>query len=116
VAAPSRLSRRRLIGAAVLSLLLVAPACGSGGGSGGGGGGAAAGPITLRFSWWGSDSRQQYTQKLIDQYEAAHPGITIEPDFTSFTDYWDRLATATAGGDAPDVMARWPSSTSSSRT
>jgi multiple sugar transport system substrate-binding protein len=104
VAVPSHRSRRRLIGAAVLSLLLVAPACGSGGGSGGGGGGAAAGPITLRFSWWGSDSRQQYTQKLIDQYEAAHPGITIEPDFTSFTDYWDRLATATAGGDAPDVM------------
>jgi multiple sugar transport system substrate-binding protein len=101
--APSSRRPRRLLTAAALSLLLLAPACGSGGGSGGGSG-EAAGPVTLRFSWWGSDSRQQYTQKIIDQYEAAHPGITVEPDFTGFADYWDRLATATAGGDAPDVM------------
>ena len=61
-------------------------------------------PITLRFYWWGSDSRHQYTQQLIDNYEAANPGVTIEAEFSGFDDYWDRLATATAGGDAPDVM------------
>jgi multiple sugar transport system substrate-binding protein len=91
-----------LTAGALTLLMAAATACGSGGGSGGAA--PAAGPVTLRFSWWGSDVRQQYTQKLIDQYEAANPNVKIEPDFTSFTDYWDRLATATAGGDAPDVM------------
>ncbi|MGH9209304.1 MAG: ABC transporter substrate-binding protein [Acidimicrobiales bacterium] len=67
-------------------------------------------PVTLRFSWWGSDSRHEYTQELIDLYEAENPHVTIEPEFTEFEAYLDRLSTNVAGGDAPDVIqmdARW---------
>ncbi len=82
---------------------MTAAACGGGGGAPAASG-ADDGPVTLRFYWWGSDSRHQYTQQLIEQYQAANPGVTIEAEFSGFDDYWDRLATATAGGDAPDVM------------
>jgi multiple sugar transport system substrate-binding protein len=67
-------------------------------------------PVTLRFSWWGSDSRHEYTQQLIDLYEAANEHVTIEPEFTEFESYLDRLSTSVAGGDTPDVIqmdARW---------
>ncbi|MCZ2810734.1 extracellular solute-binding protein [Modestobacter sp. VKM Ac-2979] len=94
----------------VLGLLLTTAACG--GDSGGGGGGAAAdggttredGPVSMRMSWWGSDTRHAATQELIDLYESENEGVTIEGDFTGFADYWDRLATGTAGGQAPCVM------------
>lgn len=66
--------------------------------------------VTLRFTWWGSDTRHEYTQQLIDLYETENPNVTIEPDFTEFESYLDRLATNVAGGDTPDIIqmdARW---------
>ncbi len=92
---------RRTVAAGVLALAMAATAACSGGAPPAA---AEGGPVVLRFSWWGSDVRHQYTQQLIDRYEQANPNVTIEGDFTSFSDYWDRLATATAAGDAPDVM------------
>jgi multiple sugar transport system substrate-binding protein len=105
-----RRTRLRLVGG-LLSLALGAAACG--GDSGGPGGGAAAadagttredGPVSMRFAWWGSDVRHAATQQLIDMYESKNEGVTIEGDFTGFDDYWDRLATGTAGGQAPCIM------------
>jgi multiple sugar transport system substrate-binding protein len=90
---------RRALVAAVLGIALAATACG-----GPGGGDADAGAMTLRFSWWGSNARHEYTQQLIDRFEAANPGIQVEPEFTGWDEYWDRLATTTAGGDTPDVL------------
>ncbi|MFA9444620.1 ABC transporter substrate-binding protein [Egicoccus sp. AB-alg6-2] len=60
--------------------------------------------VTLRFSWWGSDARHEDTQEVIDRFEAEHPNIKIEGEYTGWGDYWDRLATTVAGGDAPDIM------------
>jgi multiple sugar transport system substrate-binding protein len=62
------------------------------------------GNVELSFTWWGGDDRHAYTQELIDMFEAENPGITIEPIFTDFDPYWDQLATATAGGNMPDVV------------
>ncbi len=99
-------SRLGVVGG-VLGLVLTTAACG-----GDSGGPAAAdggttredGPVSMRFSWWGSDTRHAYTQQLIDLYESQNEGVTIEGDFTGFNDYWDRLATSTAGNQAPCVM------------
>ena len=62
------------------------------------------GDVTLRFSWWGSDARQAINDELIDVYEQDHPGVTITSEYSDFAGYWDKLATQTAGGDAPDVI------------
>jgi multiple sugar transport system substrate-binding protein len=93
----------------VLGLLLTTAACGGDSGPGGGGGSAdegttrADGPVSMRFTWWGSDTRHAATQKLIDQYQSQNQGVTLEGDFTGFNDYFDRLATSTAGGEGPCI-------------
>ncbi|MDR7385009.1 ABC transporter substrate-binding protein [Promicromonospora iranensis] len=61
-------------------------------------------PVTLRVTWWGGDTRHARTQEVFDLFEEEHPNITIEPEFSDWSGYWEKLATATAGGNAPDVI------------
>lgn len=82
--------------AMVAGLGLSLSACGSSSGSQGDG--------DLRFSWWGSDPRHAVNQEIIEDYTAANEGVSIEGEFSDFSGYWDRLATTTAGRDAPDVI------------
>lgn len=65
---------------------------------------ASDGPVTLRFSWWGSDTRHKMTQKLIDAFEAKNPNIKIEGEYGDWSGYWDKLATQVASQDAPDII------------
>lgn len=95
----SNRTRMRVAAAAALALALVASGCSDDGGESDDGG-----TVELSFMWWGGDSRHEYTQELIDMFEAEHANISIEPIFTDFDPYWDQLATATAGGNMPDVV------------
>jgi multiple sugar transport system substrate-binding protein len=61
-------------------------------------------PVTLRVTWWGGDARHTRTQEVFDLFEEEYPNITIKPEFSDWTAYWEKLATATAGGNAPDVV------------
>lgn len=62
------------------------------------------GEATIRFSWWGSDTRHTMNQEVIDAFMEEYPHITVVPDYTDWGGYWDKLATQTAGGDTPDVL------------
>ena len=77
-------------------------ACGSGGGDAGGD--ISAEPVTLRFTWWGSDARHKRTQQVIDLFTKANPNITIKGEFKEWNGYWDSLATTVAANDAPDII------------
>ncbi len=48
--------------------------------------------------------RNEETQKAIEAYQKANPGITIDGQFSQFCDYWQKLATASAGNELPDVI------------
>lgn len=106
--------RRHLLrtGALLAAGALVLTACA--GGSGDAGGAAPSGdpgsdsdePVTIRWSWWGSDSRHALTQEVIAAFEEKYPNITVEPDYTDWTSYFDKLAVGVAGGDAPDVITQ----------
>ncbi len=61
-------------------------------------------PVTLRFSWWGGDERLAATLKVIEQFEAKYPYITIEPEYGSSDGYNDKLATQLAAGTEPDII------------
>ncbi|MFF2371143.1 ABC transporter substrate-binding protein [Agromyces sp. NPDC058110] len=61
-------------------------------------------PVTLRFTWWGNDARTAATEELISVFEDEHPNITIEPQYTDWAGYWDKLATETAANDTPDII------------
>lgn len=60
--------------------------------------------VTLRMTWWGSDTRHGLTQEAIEAFQSEHSNITIKSEYKDWTGYWDALATTTAGGDSPDVM------------
>ncbi|GAB3194406.1 ABC transporter substrate-binding protein [Nesterenkonia suensis] len=95
---PRRRRRSTALAAGLAAAMLAVTACG------GGGGGDSDGDVTLRFAWWGSDARHQNTQEIIDAFEAEHPHITIDGDFSDWDGYWDQLATQTAAADAPDII------------
>ncbi|MBO6242384.1 MAG: carbohydrate ABC transporter substrate-binding protein [Butyrivibrio sp.] len=60
--------------------------------------------VTLRFAWWGGDERNAATLEVIEQFEALHPGVTIEGEPGSSDGYHDKLATQLASGTAADIV------------
>ena len=54
--------------------------------------------------WWGSKERAERTDKVNQLYSQKNPGVTIDGETLGWTDYWPRLATQTAGRNAPDVI------------
>ncbi|WP_163101950.1 ABC transporter substrate-binding protein [Peribacillus alkalitolerans] len=60
--------------------------------------------VTLRMTWWGSQSRHDQTQAIIDLYEKENPHVTIEPEFTGFDGYFEKMAAQAAGNNLPDIM------------
>ncbi|MGO1977546.1 ABC transporter substrate-binding protein [Brachybacterium tyrofermentans] len=58
----------------------------------------------LRVYWWGGDLRAGITQEVLDMYTADHADLTIKPEYSEWSGYWDKLATQTAGGASPDVI------------
>ncbi|MBQ9007837.1 MAG: extracellular solute-binding protein, partial [Clostridia bacterium] len=61
-------------------------------------------PITIRIAWWGDTVRHEKYNKIMDAFQAEYPWITVEREYGTWNDYWDKLATQVAGGNAPDVM------------
>ncbi|QIK73466.1 extracellular solute-binding protein [Propioniciclava coleopterorum] len=74
------------------------------------GGGGAATPTgdptnaTLRFTWWGNDTRTKLTNAAIAQYMKDFPGVKLSGEPGEWSGYWDKLATQVAANDAPDII------------
>lgn len=61
-------------------------------------------PITLRFNWWGGDSRHEKTLKAIEAFEAKYPNITVEAEYEAFSGHEEKVALALKAGSAADVI------------
>jgi multiple sugar transport system substrate-binding protein len=100
--------RQFLIGAGGLAAAATTgglAACAPGaGGSGNQGGGEDAGAATMALAWWGNPTRNKNTDAMIAAYTKANPDVKITPQPGEFSSYWDKLATQTAGGTAPDII------------
>ena len=57
----------------------------------------------LRLIFWGGQARADRTYKVTDLYTQANGG-EIQGEFLAWNDYWPKLATQTAGGNAPDII------------
>ncbi len=66
--------------------------------------GNAGGDAKLTMSWWGNQVRNEKTQAALDLYAEQNPGITIEGQFSEWSDYWNKLATSAAGQAIPDLV------------
>ena len=87
------------VAAVFLSVLLLLTGCG-----GGSTADREGDKVTIRFSWWTNPTRTKMTQEAIKLFEEKHPDIDVVMEYSSWDSYWQKLATQTAGGGAPDVM------------
>lgn len=58
---------------------------------------------TLRQFFWGGQARADRTYAVNDLFTAA-TGTPMDSSFLGWGDYWPKLATETAGGNAPDIV------------
>jgi multiple sugar transport system substrate-binding protein len=65
---------------------------------------AFADDISLRQIFWGSKARADRTYSVNDLFAKANPSTKVQGEFLAWNDYWPKLATQTAGGDAPDII------------
>ncbi|SFV38052.1 multiple sugar transport system substrate-binding protein [Devosia crocina] len=57
----------------------------------------------MRIIFWGGQSRADRTYGVTDLFDEA-TGSRIDGEFLAWNDYWPKLATQTAGGNAPDII------------
>ena len=100
----------------LMAALLACSAAGCGsGGSGSNGSNASGGSAVvsgdsssqskrLVVSWWGNQVRNERTQAALDEYSKENPGVTFDGQFSEWSDYWNKLATASAGNNLPDII------------
>jgi len=101
----SGLNRRqalRLLGGSALAVPLVLAGCGDDSGSGPSA--TSTQPVELSFFWWGGQARADLTEKALALYTQKHPNVTFKKTWQGNQGYFDKLATLTAGGDAPDIF------------
>ena len=61
-------------------------------------------PVTLRFVWWGSQTRNDQSLAVVELFEETYPWITVECEYVGWADYWDSLSVQVASNDIPDVI------------
>ncbi|MBX3066577.1 MAG: sugar ABC transporter substrate-binding protein [Anaerolineae bacterium] len=66
---------------------------------------ARAQDIQLSYMMWGSPEELQVWQTIVDEFQAANPGIKVDVDVSDWGAYWDKLRTLFAGSTPPDVFA-----------
>jgi multiple sugar transport system substrate-binding protein len=67
------------------------------------GAGFAQSGTRLRAFWWGNPDRDKRTKAALDGYKAKF-GTDISAESLGWGDYWTKLSTQTAGGNAPDLI------------
>ncbi|MDF2484202.1 MAG: extracellular solute-binding protein [Herbinix sp.] len=60
-------------------------------------------PVTIKFSWWGGDTRHEATMKAVEKFMETYDWITVETQYGAWTGWEESMATAFATQTAPDV-------------
>ncbi len=73
---------------------------------------AALGEITgqIGFSWWGGQSRNDKTDRILQLFEQEYPGVSVTREAADFNPHWEKLTIQSAGGNQPctiQMQTRW---------
>ena len=60
--------------------------------------------VTLRFSWWGGDSRHEAYIAAVQRYMELNPNVKIAVEYGGWDGYREKLYTQLAGGNAPQIF------------
>lgn len=58
---------------------------------------------TIRFDWWGGDTRHKATQAAVDAFMKKYPGINVEVNFGAWTDWETARALEYQSGTGSDL-------------
>lgn len=58
----------------------------------------------LSLWWWQGDMEEAWNNNLIADFEAANPNIDVELTIMPWSDYWQKVQTATVSDTLPDLM------------
>lgn len=59
--------------------------------------------VTITYAIWDNNQLPAH-EEIIAAFEAQHPDINVEPQVVPWGDYWTKLQTAVAGGEAYDTF------------
>lgn len=60
--------------------------------------------VTISFSWWGNDERQERTLKAVKAFEEKYPNIKVKVKFGEWTGFQKKMSIYVLGHNEPDVM------------
>ena len=63
-----------------------------------------SGEKKLTVTWWGNQTRNERTISTLNLYAEQNLGVTFDPQVAEWADYWNKLATASAGKALPDII------------
>ena len=66
---------------------------------------ASTEPVTLRFLQWAQQPNEDIHRKLIDQFMAENPHITVEIETIPFNEFFANITAQAAAGNLADVVA-----------
>jgi multiple sugar transport system substrate-binding protein len=93
-------SSQAVVGTGLTGALLAA--CG---GSGGGGNNSSSGPVTITYGWWSNGpTKDNAMLAWVKEFEKTHPNIKVKAEILPWANYWSKLQTTVAGGNAYDIV------------
>ncbi|ADL50321.1 ABC transporter substrate-binding protein [Clostridium cellulovorans] len=60
--------------------------------------------VTIKFSWWGTDTRHEATMSAVKKFQEKYPNIKVKMEFGEWTGFQKKMAVYIAGNTEPDVM------------
>ncbi len=69
------------------------------------GGGSSSGPVTLTYGWWSNGPVKDNSMLAwVKEFTKANPRIQIKAEILPWSNYWTKLQTTVAGGNAYDIV------------
>lgn len=65
---------------------------------------AAGKAATIRYEWWGGSATHEAYTGLQARYKELKPEVTIEPEYSAFDGYQEKVVTQLAGGTIADLF------------
>ena len=65
----------------------------------------SSGPVTLTYGWWSNGTiKDNAILAWVKSFTDSHPTIKIKEEILPWTNYWSKLQTTVAGGNAYDII------------
>lgn len=61
-------------------------------------------PCTIRFGWWGGQTRHERTEEVVKMFMEKYPNVTVETEPSDFNGYFQKLPTLVGAKDVWDVF------------